>query len=88
MIGQFPKEDLFKVYLAEILLNDGDEDDGLQLLYDVKPDSDAYVESLLDLADYYQSNGLIETARQSSLKPIKWRLMKMQLTLVWLNWIT
>ena len=23
LIGQFPKEDLFKVYLAEILLNDG-----------------------------------------------------------------
>ncbi|STX21028.1 TPR repeat-containing protein [Lactobacillus gasseri] len=59
---------MFKVYLAEILLNDGDEDDGLQLLYDVKPESDAYIESLLDLADYYQSNGLIETARQKALR--------------------
>ena len=68
LIGQFPKEALFKVYLAEILLNDGDEDDGLQLLYDVKPDSDAYLESLLDLADYYQSNGLIETAHQKLLE--------------------
>ena len=71
LIGQFPKEDLFKVYLAEILLNDGDEDDGLQLLYDVKPDSDAYLESLLDLADYYQSNGLIETAHQKLLEAHK-----------------
>ena len=71
LIGQFPKEDLFKVYLAEILLNDGDEDDGLQLLYDVKPNSDAYLESLLDLADYYQSNGLIETAHQKLLEAHK-----------------
>ena len=71
LIGQFPKEDLFKVYLAEILLNDGDEDDGLQLLYDVKLNSDAYLESLLDLADYYQSNGLIETAHQKLLEAHK-----------------
>lgn len=71
LIAQFPREDLFKVYLAEILLNVGDEDDGLQLLYDVKPESDAYIESLLDLADYYQSNGLIETARQKLLEAHK-----------------
>jgi tetratricopeptide (TPR) repeat protein len=64
LIAQFPDEDLFKVYLAEILLNDGQEDDGLSLLYNVAPESDAYLESLLVQADYYQSEGLlIETAR-------------------------
>lgn len=63
LIAQFPKEDLFKVYLAEILLNDGNDDDGLSLLYDIEPTSDAYLESLLVQADYYQTNGLLETAR-------------------------
>ena len=63
LIAQFPDEDLFKVYLAEILLNDGQEDDGLSLLYGVEPESDAYLESLLVQADYYQSEGLLETAR-------------------------
>ncbi len=45
LIADFPNEDLFKVYLAEILLNDGAEDDGLTLLYNVPADSDAYLES-------------------------------------------
>ncbi|QNQ80480.1 tetratricopeptide repeat protein [Lactobacillus sp. PV034] len=68
LIAKFPREDLFKVYLAEILINEGQEDDGLTLLYDISPESDAYIESLLAQADYYQSNGLIETARQKLLK--------------------
>ncbi|MBP2057987.1 tetratricopeptide (TPR) repeat protein [Lactobacillus colini] len=68
LIAKFPREDLFKVYLAEILLNDGYEDDGLTLLYNISPTSDAYLESLLAQADYYQTNGLIETARQKLLQ--------------------
>ena len=32
LIARFPQEDLFKIYLAEILLNDGKDDDGLFLL--------------------------------------------------------
>lgn len=71
LIAKFPHEDLFKVYLAEILLNDGDEDDGLTLLYNIGPQSDAYLESLLAQADYYQSNGLIEVARQKLLQAKK-----------------
>ena len=60
LIAKFPKEDLFKVYLAEIMLNDGDDDDGLSLLYNVPESSSAYLDSLLVQADYYQTNGLIE----------------------------
>ncbi len=63
LIDQFPKEDLFKVYLAEILINDGNEDQGLDLLYSIDPQSTAYVSSLLVQSDYYQTSGLIETAR-------------------------
>lgn len=68
LIAKFPHEDLFKVYLAEILLNDGLEDDGLTLLYNISPTSDAYLESLLAQADYYQTNGLVETAKQKMLQ--------------------
>lgn len=68
LIAKFPREDLFKVYLAEILLNDDLEDDGLTLLYNIPPSSDAYLESLLAQADYYQTNGLVETAKQKMLQ--------------------
>lgn len=68
LIAKFPHEDLFKVYLAEILLNDDLEDDGLTLLYNISPSSDAYLESLLAQADYYQTNGLVETAKQKMLQ--------------------
>ena len=71
LIVKFPKEDLFKVYLAEILLNDGDEDDGLSLLYSVSHDSSAYLDSLLVQADYYQTSVLIETAKDKLLQALK-----------------
>ncbi|WP_279034984.1 tetratricopeptide repeat protein [Lactobacillus intestinalis] len=71
LIAKFPKEDLFKVYLAEILLNDGDDDDGLTLLYNISPASSAYLDSLLVQADYYQTNGLLETARDKLLQALK-----------------
>lgn len=71
LIVKFPKEDLFKVYLAEILLNNGDEDDGLSLLYSVSHDSSAYLDSLLVQADYYQTSGLIETAKDKLLQALK-----------------
>ena len=67
LIARFPKEDLFKIYLAEILLNDGQDDDGLTLLYNVSSDSSAYLDSLLVQADYYQTNGLLETAYKKLL---------------------
>lgn len=71
LIAKFPKEDLFKVYLAEILLNDGDDNDGLTFLYNISPDSSAYLDSLLVQADYYQTNGLLETARDKLLQALK-----------------
>lgn len=71
LIARFPKEDLFKIYLAEILLNDGKDEDALTLLFGVKPDSAAYLDSLLVQADYYQSNGLLETAYKKLLEAAK-----------------
>ena len=68
LIAKFPKEDLFKVYLAEIMLND---DDGLSLLYNVPESSSAYLDSLLVQADYYQTNGLIETAKDKLIRALQ-----------------
>ncbi len=63
LIADFPKEDLFKIYLAEIFLNDDKSDDGLTLLFNIPKDSDAYVNSLLVQADYYQTEGINEVAK-------------------------
>ncbi|MDF7638877.1 tetratricopeptide repeat protein [Lactobacillus sp. ESL0791] len=71
LIAKFPDEDLFKVYLAEILLNDGADDDALTLLYGIDVASPAYLDSLLVQADYYQTNGLLETAKNKLLKALK-----------------
>lgn len=71
LIAQFPEEDIFKVYLAEILLNDGNDDDGLSLLYNVSKDSSAYLDSLLVQADYYQTSGLIETAKDKMMQALE-----------------
>lgn len=71
LIADFPDEDGLKVYLAEIFLNEDKTDDGLQLLYGIHPDSDAYVQSLLVQADYYQSEGLVEAAEQKLLEATK-----------------
>ena len=71
LIARFPQEDLFKIYLAEILLNDGKDDDGLTLLYNIAPDSSSYLDSLLVQADYYQTNGLVETAYRKLLEAEK-----------------
>ncbi|MDO4912213.1 MAG: tetratricopeptide repeat protein [Lactobacillus sp.] len=54
--------DQYQVYLAEIMLNDGEDDQALEILYAISETSDAYVDSLLVLADYYQMSGLIEPA--------------------------
>ncbi|MBA1394982.1 peptide-binding protein, partial [Lactobacillus sp. XV13L] len=59
------------LYLAEILLNDGEEDDGLALLYAIPVTSADYLDSLLVQADYYQTNGLLETAYNKLLEATK-----------------
>jgi tetratricopeptide (TPR) repeat protein len=62
LLKKDPDNGFYKVYLSEILLNDGQDDEALSLLYDVKPEDDAYLASLLASADYYEANGLVETA--------------------------
>lgn len=68
LIAKFPKEDIFKVYLAEILFNDGNDNDALTLLYGISESSPAYLDSLLVQADYYQTEGLLEVAKDKLLK--------------------
>ncbi|KRN03659.1 tetratricopeptide repeat protein [Holzapfeliella floricola] len=64
LIKQHPKEDIFKVFLGELLLNENKETEGLSYLYDISEESDAYLQTLLVLADYYQTEGVFEAAEQ------------------------
>ncbi|MGX4763501.1 tetratricopeptide repeat protein [Holzapfeliella sp. JNUCC 72] len=64
LIKQHPSEDIFKVFLGELLLNENKETEGLSYLYDIKEESDAYLQTLLVLADYYQTEGVFEAAEQ------------------------
>lgn len=58
----FPEENQLKIDLASILFELGDEDKGLDLLMEIDENSPEYPQSLLVLADYYQSQGLYEVA--------------------------
>ncbi|MEJ6348391.1 tetratricopeptide repeat protein [Holzapfeliella sp. He02] len=64
LIKQHPKEDIFKVFLGELLLNENQETEGLSYLYEITEESDAYLQALLVLADYYQTEGVFEAAEQ------------------------
>lgn len=58
----FPEENQLKIDRAAVLIELGEEDKGLELLMTIDENSPEYPQSLLVLADYYQSNGLLEVA--------------------------
>lgn len=60
----FPEENQLKIDRAAVLIELGDEDKGLDLLMEIDPNTPEYPQSLLVLADYYQSQGLYEVAEQ------------------------
>lgn len=67
----FPDENQLKIDRASVLMEMGDEDKGLELLMDIDENSSEYPQSLLVLADYYQSNGLFEVAENQIDKAIE-----------------
>lgn len=60
----FPEESQLKIDRASVLMELGNEDKGLELLMEIDENSPEYPQSLLVLADYYQSNGLFEVAEK------------------------
>lgn len=64
LLNKYPQEDQLRTALADIAISEGNNDQALNYLATVKPDSDAYLNSLLVAADLYQTQGLFEVSEQ------------------------
>lgn len=67
LLRKYPDDDEIRVNLAEIAINEGHNDEALTYLSQIKPSSDAYLQSLLVNADLYQTEGEYEVT-ESKLK--------------------
>ncbi|GGF09455.1 TPR repeat-containing protein YpiA [Halobacillus andaensis] len=67
LIQRYPKEAELKVMMAEIHIDLNEDEDAISLLNEFTPEDEGYLESLLQLADLYQSQGLFEVAEQKLL---------------------
>lgn len=64
LLKKYPEEDELRTALAEIAIDNDDNDEALNYLADVSPDSDSYLQSLLVAADLYQTEGEMEVTGQ------------------------
>lgn len=62
LLDKYPDEDQLRTALADIAIDEGNTDKALEYLAAIGPDSNAYLEALLVMADLYQSEGLLEAA--------------------------
>lgn len=60
LLQKYPQEDELRTTLAEIAIDNGENDEALSYLAQIKPDSPAYLQSLLVAADLYQTEGQFE----------------------------
>lgn len=60
LLKKYPDEDELRTALAELAINDGHNDEALSYLAQIKPSSDAYLQSLLVAADLYQTENEFE----------------------------
>ncbi|KRM96337.1 hypothetical protein FC19_GL000624 [Liquorilactobacillus aquaticus DSM 21051] len=71
LLDKYPEEDQLRTALADIAISEGNSDKALDYLAAVKPDSDAYLNSLLVAADLYQTQGLFEVSEQKLLSALE-----------------
>ncbi|MGM9891290.1 tetratricopeptide repeat protein [Limosilactobacillus sp.] len=64
LLQRYPDEDELRTNLATIAIDEGHNDEALSYLAQVKPDSPAYLESLLVAADLYQTEEDFEITEQ------------------------
>lgn len=62
LLEKYPDEDQLRTALADIAIDEDKTDEAIAYLAEISPESNAYIESLLVLADLYQSEGLNEAA--------------------------
>lgn len=63
-----PDEDVYKINLAEIAIDDDDIDTAINFLSDINKNSDEYLRALLVMADLYQTQELFEVSEQKLLE--------------------
>ncbi|KRM11537.1 tetratricopeptide repeat protein [Paucilactobacillus suebicus] len=71
LLEKYPDEDQLRTALADIAIDEGNNDEALSYLEQVSPDSDAYLQSLLVAADLYQTQELFEVSEQKLLDAYK-----------------
>ncbi|WP_121639797.1 tetratricopeptide repeat protein [Virgibacillus sp. Bac330] len=67
LMHQFPAEGELKVALANIYTELDDDEAAIQLLNDIDEEDPAYLQTLIQLADLYQAQGLFEVSEQKLL---------------------
>lgn len=68
LLESYPEEGEILVSLAEIFIEQGEEDEAIQTLSKINEDDPSYPESLLLQADLYQMEGLFEVSEQKLLQ--------------------
>ncbi|HIW70596.1 MAG TPA: tetratricopeptide repeat protein [Candidatus Limosilactobacillus merdipullorum] len=68
LLKKYPDEDQLKTSLAELAIDDGQNDRALQYLSQVSPQSPAYLQSLLVAADLYQTEGEFEVCESKLME--------------------
>ncbi|KRM90990.1 tetratricopeptide repeat protein [Liquorilactobacillus cacaonum] len=71
LLAKFPNEDILRAQLADLAVSDGHDEEALEYLSAIKPESDAYVNSLLVAADLYQTQGLLEVSEHKLLEALQ-----------------
>ncbi|MTV81198.1 tetratricopeptide repeat protein [Secundilactobacillus folii] len=70
LLERYPDEDDVRVNLADVLIDDDQNDRALELLNEVSKDSPAYVRALMVAADLYQTQELFEVSEQKLLEAL------------------
>lgn len=68
LLQRYPDEDQLKTSLAELAIDDGNNDLALQYLNEVSSQSPAYLQSLLVAADLYQTEGEFEVCESKLME--------------------
>lgn len=67
LLQMYPNESDIKVMLADIYIELEDDENAINLLNNIDKDDPVYIQSLIQLADLYQAQGLFEVAEQKLL---------------------
>ncbi len=68
LLTAYPKDDALKINLAELAIDDDQDDQALNYLSQVSSQSPDYVRSLMVSADLYQTQGLFDVSEQKLLE--------------------